>query len=316
MAYDLKPFVINLEDLVYLLQQVNFVPLFDGPANSNGLVAFTGTVDAYSANGTLLWDMSLNSGAGGLTVAAGVLGYTSLADLGTGFPQVSAPVGVRDVSGLHNNLFGTQADWGSVDVPFRRDIAADFNNYITSNKADLAVSFDSLTSTVTVRDLPTSTDTTFDFSTAVADALTTAGALATDVLSVAMNAAATEITIKYTTTSGIPSSVISMADVSAYAAAVVDKNTITENAAHITTTAHHNTDNSATVVIDYNTTVDVNGVHQGNVTDSSIRMISRTITTAGVNLLQDTAGVLGDPGALIEWDSARYISDTDLCWPD
>ncbi len=132
----LKPFYINLNDLVYLLQQVNFVPLFDGPANSNGLVAFDGSVDAYSATGVLLWDASANAGAGALTAEALALGYQTLADLGAGFPHVSAPVGIRDVSGLHNNLFGTQADWGAVDVPFRRDIAADFTNYVTTPGAD------------------------------------------------------------------------------------------------------------------------------------------------------------------------------------
>lgn len=130
--YDLKPFVLNLNDLVYLLQQVNFVPLFDGPANSNGIVAFDGSVDAYSANGVKLWDAV----TGSVTAAAIDLGYTSLADLGTGFPQVSSPIGIRDVTGLHNNLFGDQALWGAVDVPFRRDIPADFNNYVTSPGAD------------------------------------------------------------------------------------------------------------------------------------------------------------------------------------
>ncbi len=49
---------------------------------------------------------------------------------------MSSSIGIRDVSGLHNNLFGTQADWGAVDVPFRRDIAADFTNYVTSPGAD------------------------------------------------------------------------------------------------------------------------------------------------------------------------------------
>jgi hypothetical protein len=32
MSGALKPFVINLNDLTYLLAQVNFVPLFDGPS--------------------------------------------------------------------------------------------------------------------------------------------------------------------------------------------------------------------------------------------------------------------------------------------
>jgi Ca2+-binding RTX toxin-like protein len=137
-TYSLKPFYLNAGDIAYLLAQVNFVPLFDGPANSNGIVNFDGTQNAYSAKGVLLWDMSLNGGAGGLTQAAHDLGYDTLADLGAGFPQVSAPVGIREISGIHNNLFGDQAFWGTADVPFRRDIPADFNNYVTSPGANYA----------------------------------------------------------------------------------------------------------------------------------------------------------------------------------
>ncbi|MEZ5923828.1 MAG: peroxidase family protein [Hyphomicrobiaceae bacterium] len=128
----LKPFYINLNDLKFLLAQVNFVPLFEGAANSNGIVAFDGSIDAYSAKGVLLW----NSATQSLTAEALALGFETLADLGPGFPQVSAPSGVRDVTGLHNNLFGDQAFWGTVDVPFRRDIPADFTNYVTSPGAD------------------------------------------------------------------------------------------------------------------------------------------------------------------------------------
>lgn len=127
----LKPFVINLNDLAFLLKQVNFVPLFDAATNGNGLVAFDGTVDAYSSKGVLLWDASLNGGAGGLTTEAQALGFAGLADLGTGFPHASAAIGVRDVSGLYNNLFGSQADWGAVDVPFVRLMDANYDNYAT-----------------------------------------------------------------------------------------------------------------------------------------------------------------------------------------
>lgn len=128
----LKPFVINLNDLKFLLEQVGFVPLFDAASNGNGLVAFTGATDAWNAKGVKLWDATTQT----LTVEAEALGFASLADLGTGFPHVSSPIGVRDVSGLHNNLFGTQSDWGAVDVPFRRDVAADFTNYVATPGAD------------------------------------------------------------------------------------------------------------------------------------------------------------------------------------
>ena len=129
----LKPFYINLNDLAFLLAQVNFVPLFDGPANSNGIVNFDpATMDAWDAKGNRIWDHATQTGSyRGTLLTSGNVGL-----LGQGFPQVSAPAGVRDVSGLHNNLFGNQADWGSVDVPFRRDIAADFTHYVTSPGVD------------------------------------------------------------------------------------------------------------------------------------------------------------------------------------
>ncbi len=129
----LKPFVINLNDLVFLLSQVNFVPLFDAETNGNGIVNFDPlTMDAWDAKGNQVWDWETQEGSyQGTDLTA-----ANVALLGQGFPQVSAPVGVRDVSGLHNNLFGTQADWGAVDVPFRREIAADFTNYVTTAGAD------------------------------------------------------------------------------------------------------------------------------------------------------------------------------------
>lgn len=133
MAYDLKPFVINLSDLLYLLQQVNFVPLFDGPANSNAIVNFDRlSMDAYDAKGNQVWDHDTQTGSyQGTPLTAANVGL-----LGQGFPQVSSPIGIRDVSGLHNNLFGDQAFWGAVDVPFRRDISADFTSYVTTTGAD------------------------------------------------------------------------------------------------------------------------------------------------------------------------------------
>ena len=133
MAYDLKPFVINLNDLSYLLAQINFVPLFDGPLNSNGIVGFDpATMDAWDAKGNKVWDHLTHTGS---------YKDTALTDanvdlLGSGFPQVSSSIGIRDVTGLHNNLFGTQADWGTVDVPFRRDVGADYYNYVTSPGAN------------------------------------------------------------------------------------------------------------------------------------------------------------------------------------
>ena len=129
MANSLKPFVINLNDLAYLLAQVNFVPLFDASTNGNGIVGFDpATMDAWDAKGNKVWDHAHATGC----YAGTVLTSANVSLLGSGFPQVSAPIGIRDVTGYHNNLFGTQADWGMVDVPFVRQIAADYSNYVTT----------------------------------------------------------------------------------------------------------------------------------------------------------------------------------------
>ncbi len=83
-SYKLKPFYLNLNDIAYLLQQVSFVPLFDGPGtNANGIINFNpATMDAYSSKGVKLWDHVT-----GLTPDATSLGFDTVADLGPGFPQ-------------------------------------------------------------------------------------------------------------------------------------------------------------------------------------------------------------------------------------
>ncbi len=99
------------------------------------------------SNGIQVWDAANQTGTyKGLTVvpngAVLLPGQIHVSDLGSGFPSVSSSIGIRDVSGLHNNLFGTQADWGSVDVPFRRDIAANFDNYLTTAGANYGTTVD------------------------------------------------------------------------------------------------------------------------------------------------------------------------------
>ena len=106
--YDAKPFVINLNDLAFLLQQVNFTPLFN--AGGDAIVDWNGTTPVYDSKGQLIDLTGLDQNA-------------AWAAYGHGFPSVSSFVGIRDVSGLHNNLFGTQQFWGAVDVPFSfRDV--------------------------------------------------------------------------------------------------------------------------------------------------------------------------------------------------
>ena len=47
--YQPKPFVINLNDLVYLLAQVNFHPMFD--ASGNAVVNWDGTSVVFDGKG-------------------------------------------------------------------------------------------------------------------------------------------------------------------------------------------------------------------------------------------------------------------------
>ena len=141
---------IDLSDLVarhgpvpaprvaYLLEQVNFVPLFVAATSGNGIVAFDGSIDAYNSFGVKLWDSATQQ----LTPDALGLGFQTVADLGTGFPHVSSSIGVRDPSGHYNNLFGSQADWGAVDVPFVRQVAADYTNYVSTTGADYTTTVD------------------------------------------------------------------------------------------------------------------------------------------------------------------------------
>jgi hypothetical protein len=132
----LKPFVINLNDLAYLLAQVNFVPLFNAPVNGDGIVGFDpATMDAWDAKGNKIWDHTTHSGVYQNTV----LTDANVGLLGQGFPQVSSPIGTRDVTGYHNNLFGAQAQWGAVDVPFVRQVAADYTNYVSSPGGDYSL---------------------------------------------------------------------------------------------------------------------------------------------------------------------------------
>jgi Ca2+-binding RTX toxin-like protein len=208
MAYQLKPFVINLGDLSFILKQINFRPLFD--ADGNAVVNWDGVGNVYTSDNTTI--------VGGL-VAGDAASLDAINAFGVGFPSTTAPIGVRDVTGYHNNLYGTQAFWGAADQVFRRDVAADFTHYITPNTTNNAGTY-----------------------------LANNGGL--------------------------------------------DSNPYAPGA------------QAYTAGSDYTTTVDSLGVHQSNVVDYTPRMISRTITTGGVNLLADANG------HYVAWDSARYASDS------
>ncbi len=128
MPYDLKPFYINANDIAYLLAQVNFNPLFDG--GGNAVVNWDGVGTVYSAT---------NQAIVGGAAAGDALALAAIEANGVGFPNVSAPIGIRDVSGFHNNLYGTQAQWGAVGEAFVRLAPADYSNYLTTPGADYSV---------------------------------------------------------------------------------------------------------------------------------------------------------------------------------
>ncbi|MEQ1713634.1 MAG: hypothetical protein ABL908_19870, partial [Hyphomicrobium sp.] len=202
--------------------------------------------------------------------------------LGSGFPHVSSSIGIRDVSGLHNNLFGSQADWGAVDVPFRRDVAANFDNYVTAQgTVKVAINPDSLDLTIDYFD-PLMTDVTI----AVGD-YAPVGFSSADLARVTLNASATAVTFTYDNGTANPPAPVTvvLSGVVAYAAAMAGQ-TVTPN---------------------YGTDVGVNGVvFQASVIDLMPRIITRTITTGGVNLLIDTNPLSEGFNHFVAWDHVRF----------
>ena len=110
----LKPFYFNLSDLTFILDQLNFRPLFD--ADGNAIVNWDGTGAVHDASGALLADL----GSAGANIGA----------YGTSYSSTTAAQGLRDVTGYNNNLLLVHADWGAVDQPFWRTIPADFTSYL------------------------------------------------------------------------------------------------------------------------------------------------------------------------------------------
>jgi hypothetical protein len=256
----LKPFVINQTDLTFLLQQVTFQPLFD--LSGNAMVNWNGTDPVMDRNGVII-DLT------------GLSAEQAIALYGIGFPSAVAPVGVRDVTGYHNNLFGTQADWGTVDQVFRRDIAADFDNYIRNPLATAKVTID-----------PDTFDLKITYLNGSPDVIIPASVYATlvditTIKQITLNAAATNVT--FTQDSGVKLPAINLSLVSDYAAAMAGQ----------------------VAAPNYATSVSADGsvISQANVVDATPRMISRTITTADVNLLKDAAG------HYVEWRPDQYASD-------
>jgi Ca2+-binding RTX toxin-like protein len=119
MANNLKPFVIDQTDLDFILSQVNFRPLFD--ADGNAIILWDGTGKVYDGKGGLI-------GQGGVT-AGDAASVAAIATFGQSYYSEFDFAGLRDPSGLNNNLSLINATWGSVDQIFTRSAAADYANY-------------------------------------------------------------------------------------------------------------------------------------------------------------------------------------------
>lgn len=109
----LKPFVINQTDIQFILDQLKFLPLFD--EFGNAIINWDGAGTVYNSKHVAYADLG--------SVQANTAAY------GTSYQSVTDLAGLRDVSGLNNNLSLVNAEWGAVDQIFTRSAAADYANY-------------------------------------------------------------------------------------------------------------------------------------------------------------------------------------------
>ncbi|MET4482822.1 peroxidase family protein [Bradyrhizobium sp. F1.13.3] len=119
MSNYLKPFVIDQSDIDFILSQVNFRPLFD--AAGNAIILWNGTGAVYDAHGNLI-------GTGG-SVAGDAASTAAIAQWGQSYYSEFDFAGLRDPSGLNNNLSLINASFGAVDQIFTRSAAADYAGY-------------------------------------------------------------------------------------------------------------------------------------------------------------------------------------------
>lgn len=62
---------------------------------------------------------------------AGLTQSDAIAQYGTSYASTTVSWGLRDVTGLNNNLSLVHSTWGAVDQPFLRTVPANFTNYLT-----------------------------------------------------------------------------------------------------------------------------------------------------------------------------------------
>ena len=146
---DLKPFVINATDIQFLLDQVNFLPLFD--VDGNIIIAWDGTGTVYDFKGNII-------GIGG-TVAGDAASLSAIALIGSSYQNYTDLSGTRDVSGFWNNLAPLLSHYGDTGFIFPRMIDAKYDNYVAQLTSDptTGVPVVSISETATVSDPGTAT---------------------------------------------------------------------------------------------------------------------------------------------------------------
>ncbi|MEN9410838.1 MAG: hypothetical protein RL216_2812, partial [Pseudomonadota bacterium] len=126
----LKPFVLNQTDLEFILAQLDFVPLFD--ANGDAVINWNGTGAVYDTAGQVIWDP-----AGRTTYSFNGVTLTSanVVDvLGHSFPTSTTLMGLREQTGVHNNLNAGEPTqtWGVSGATFIRLVPANFWDYVST----------------------------------------------------------------------------------------------------------------------------------------------------------------------------------------
>jgi hypothetical protein len=126
IAAALKPFAINQTDIQFILDQIGFIPLFD--ATGNAIINWNGTGKVYDSKQNVLWDPAAAPGT--YSYHNTVLTSANVLDiLKTSYQSTTDLAGLRDVSGLNNNLSKVNAAYGAVDQIFTRSAAADYVHY-------------------------------------------------------------------------------------------------------------------------------------------------------------------------------------------
>lgn len=119
--YILKPFRFNFSDLDFMRSQIGFRPLFD--ADGNAIIDWSGSSAIYDSQHRLIYDP-------GSTTLSQTQIDSNLAMYGHSYASVTASQGLRDLSGLNNNLYLVNASWGSADQPFLQRMAVAFDQYV------------------------------------------------------------------------------------------------------------------------------------------------------------------------------------------